>query len=197
MIAYLKGELLAVESETAVIEAQGVGYEIYGTALTLAHLSSRIGQSVAVWIYTHVREDALQLFGFPLKSEKELFLSLLKVNGVGPKMALSILSGGTAADIQDMIESGNAKALSSLPRVGKKTAEQIILTLQGKLVRAEKPAAGASKTALLENHKQVHTALVNLGFKLQKVDEFVADLPKDIEVEAGVRRGLAQLTSAR
>lgn len=192
MIGYVRGKLMGVENETVLLETGGVGYEVLCSAQTLAELSGLLDREVALWIYTHVREDALQLFGFPIKAEKELFLSLLKVNGVGPKMALSILSGARSADIMDMIENGNAKALSSLPRVGKKTAEQIILSLQGKLVRAAEPKS-AVKTSL---QKQVSTALVNLGFKTQKVDEFVAALPKDIDVEEGVRRGLSALSSA-
>lgn len=192
MIGYVRGKLLAIENETVLVETGGVGYEVLCSAPTIADLASSAGAEVAMWIHTHVREDALQLFGFPAKAEKDLFLSLLKVNGVGPKMALSILSGARSSEIMDMIESGNAKALSALPRVGKKTAEQIILSLQGKLVRAAEPK-NAAKSSL---QKQVQTALVNLGFKSQKVDEFVAALPKDIDVEEGVRRGLSALSSA-
>jgi Holliday junction DNA helicase RuvA len=102
------------------------------------------------------------------------------------------LSGGRVEQITELIESGNAKGLSSLPKVGKKTAEQIILTLQGKLVRAETTPA----TVRNEKQKQIHTALLNLGFKAPKVEEFVSALPKDIEVEEGVRRGLSALSSA-
>lgn len=192
MIGYVKGQVLAIEADTALVETGGVGYELLCSVHTLADLSAMIGKEAALWVHTHVREDALQLFGFLSRPEKDLFLSLLKVNGVGPKMALGVLSGATVANLHDMIESGNAKALSSLPRVGKKTAEQIILTLQGKLVRAE-PVKGAAKSGV---QKQITTALLNLGFKTQKVEEFVATLPKDIDVEAGVRQGLSALSGA-
>lgn len=192
MIGYVRGKLMAIENDSVLIEVGGIGYEVLCTTQAAIDLMSSSGKDVAMWIHTHVREDALQLYGFPTKSEKELFLSLLKVNGVGPKMALGILSGARSNDILDMIESGNAKALSALPRVGKKTAEQIILSLQGKLVRAE-PVKGVVRT---DAQKLVQNALVNLGFKNQKVEEFVAALPKDIDVEEGVRRGLSALSSA-
>ena len=112
------------------------------------------------------------------------------MNGIGPKVALSILSGASWSQIYDLIEKGDAKALSSLPKVGKKTAEQIILTLQGKLVRADdKTKAGDSA-----QWQQISFALVNLGFKPSIVDTFVSNLPKDINIEEGVRQGLMALS---
>ena len=122
MIAYLRGKLLEVTTDTAVIDVQGVGYETLCSGRTLDQLRMQVGQELRLWIYTHVREDALQLFGFGSRQEKEVFLSLLKVNGVGPKSALSILSGAEAEKIIGFIEAGDAKALSNLPKIGKKTA---------------------------------------------------------------------------
>ncbi|MBX2989042.1 MAG: Holliday junction branch migration protein RuvA [Bdellovibrionaceae bacterium] len=191
MIGFVRGKLLSAESEGLLLDTGGVGYELLCSINTLTDVAPRLGQDVSLWVHTHVREDALQLFGFSGKREKDLFLSLLKVNGVGPKMALGILSGGRVEDITGMVESGDAKGLSSLPKVGKKTAEQIILTLQGKLVRAE-----PVNTLKSETQKQIQTALLHLGFKAPKIDEFLTGLPKDIEVEEGVRRGLSALTGA-
>lgn len=191
MIGYLRGKIIEVNSDTALIDVQGVGYEIYASSNTLGDFQSLLGKDIIVWIHTHVREDALQLFGFHAKEEKNLFLSLLKVNGVGPKMALSILSGGRPAQIQEMIEAGNAKALSGLPKVGKKTAEQIILTLKGKLVSIEDTVKSRS-----ESHTQITSALLNLGYKSQLVDQFVATLPGDIPLEEGVRKGLQTLSGS-
>lgn len=190
MIGYLRGKIIEV-GDTALIDVQGVGYEINASAHTLSDMEGLLGKDIIVWIHTHVREDALQLFGFHDKAEKNLFLSLLKVNGVGPKMALSILSGGRPSEIQDMIEAGNAKGLSSLPKVGKKTAEQIILTLKGKLVSAEDGVVPKSKS---EAHTQITSALLNLGYKSQTVDQFVSTLPVDISLEEGVRKGFQTLS---
>lgn len=192
MIGYLKGILVEVAPDVALIDVNGVGYEILASANTLSDLQGLLGKEIIVWIHTHVREDAFQLFGFHSKEEKNLFLSLLKVNGVGPKMALSILSGGRVEQIHEMIESGNAKALSGLPKVGKKTAEQIILTLKGKLVLIEKTD---SKKKSANLHPDITSALVHLGFKPLAVEQFVATLPREANLEEGVRQGLAALSN--
>ncbi|MGE5084987.1 MAG: Holliday junction branch migration protein RuvA [Bacillota bacterium] len=191
MIGYLRGKIIEVIGDTALIDVQGVGYEVYASSKTLEDFMTLLGKDIIVWIHTHVREDALTLFGFHAKEEKNLFLSLLKVNGVGPKMALSILSGGRPAQIQDMIEAGNAKALSGLPKVGKKTAEQIILTLKGKLVSIDEGVKAKS-----ESLTQITSALLNLGYKSQLVDQFVSSLPTDISVEEGVRKGFQTLSGS-
>lgn len=192
MIGYLRGKIIEVLNDAALIDVNGVGYEILASANTLQDLTTLLGKDIIVWIHTHVREDALQLFGFHSKDEKNLFLSLLKVNGVGPKMALSICSGGRPAQIHEMIEAGNAKALSGLPKVGKKTAEQIILTLKGKLVSA----ADDVKIVKSESHTQITSALLNLGYKSQLVDQFVASLPGNTPLEEGVRKGLQTLSGS-
>jgi Holliday junction DNA helicase RuvA len=194
MIGYLKGIVMEVTPEAAILDVGGVGYEILGSGNTLSDLQDLLGKELILWIYTHVREDAFQLFGFISKEEKNLFLSLLKVNGVGPKMALSILSGGRVEQIHAMVESGDAKALSSLPKVGKKTAEQIILTLKGKLVLIEPTETGAKKKATVV-HPDITSALLNLGFKPQAVEQFVITLPKDVNLEEGVRKGLSALSN--
>lgn len=191
MIGYLRGKIIEVLNDSALIDVQGVGYEIHASSNTLGDLQTLLGKDIIVWVHTHVREDALQLFGFHSKEEKNLFLSLLKVNGVGPKMALSILSGGRPAQIQEMIEAGNAKALSGLPKVGKKTAEQIILTLKGKLVSIEETIKGRS-----EAHTEITSALLNLGYKSQLVDQFVSTLPPETSLEDGVRKGLQTLSGS-
>lgn len=191
MIGYLRGKIIEVLNDSAILDVHGVGYEISCSSNTLGDLQTLLGNDIIVWVHTHVREDALQLFGFHSKDEKNLFLLLLKVNGVGPKMALSILSGGRPGQIQAMIESGDAKALSTLPKVGKKTAEQIILTLKGKLVSIEESFAGKS-----ESHTQITSALLNLGYKAQVVDQFVSSLPTNISLEEGVRKGFQTLSGS-
>ncbi|MGZ3727534.1 MAG: Holliday junction branch migration protein RuvA, partial [Pseudobdellovibrio sp.] len=128
MIGFLEGIVFDVSSDSFILNVNGVGYDISAPLQTLNDVQVLLGQKMKVWIYSHVREDAFQLFGFLTKPEKEFFMQLLKVNGVGPKSALSVLSGAPVAQIQEWIEASDAKALSSLPKVGKKTAEQIILT---------------------------------------------------------------------
>lgn len=191
MIGYLRGKIIEVMSDSALIDVHGVGYEIHSSTNTLEDFQNLLGKDIIVWIHTHVREDALTLFGFHDREEKALFLSLLKVNGVGPKMALSILSGGRPEKIHKLIEDGDAKGLSGLPKVGKKTAEQIILTLKGKLVSIE----GTTKSKS-EAHTQITSALLNLGYKSQLVDQFVSGLPVDIPLEDGIRKGLQTLSGS-
>lgn len=193
MIGFLDGTVFDVGSEGFILNVNGVGYDISASAQTLADVQVLVGQPMKVWIYSHVREDAFQLFGFLTKPEKEFFMQLLKVNGVGPKSALAVLSGAPVNQIQDWIEASDAKALSALPKVGKKTAEQIILTLQGKLVRVAGPVKGKA-ARLNETHRQISSALVNLGFKNLNVDQFVATLAQTVTIEEGVREGLKKLS---
>lgn len=188
MIGYLKGQCLSFDSENVLVDVGGVGYEVFCSANTIAEISQQSQSQVIFWIYTHVREDQLQLFGFLHKEEKNLFLSLLKVNGIGPKLAMNVFSGGTYSHIVDMIENGDAKGLSSLPKVGKKTAEQIILTLQGKLVRVDD-----IKKKSVPRFSEISSALLNLGFKSQLVDEYISTLPEGTTLEDGVRKALSQL----
>jgi holliday junction DNA helicase RuvA len=193
MIGRIQGILVEANQDSLIVEVQGVGYEVHPHSRALVELQSRLGEPILLWIYTHVREDALQLFGFLTLDEKNLFLQLLKVNGVGPKLAQNILSGATSAEITNWIELGDAKALSKIPKVGKKTAEQIILTLQGKLVRIEM----ASKPQQSKTFKEIHFALTNLGFKTIVVEEFLTTLSDEHTVEEGIRLGLSQLAQAR
>lgn len=189
MIGFLRGEVVELQPEYFILDVHGVGYEVYASLQTIAQISENANKTISVWIYTHVREDALTLFGFQYREEKNLFLSLLKVNGVGPKMAIGILSGAPYDKLVELIENSDAKALSQLPRVGKKTAEQIILSLKGKLVRVQERPAETS-----QQRQQVSSALINLGFKPQLVDEYVSQLPKELSVEDSIRGGLAKLT---
>ncbi len=193
MIALLEGTVFDVTGDQFILLVNGVGYDISSSAQTLADVQVLMGQKLKVWIYSHIREDAFQLFGFLARAEKEFFQLLLKVNGVGPKMALSIMSGARVGQIQDWIEASDAKALSALPKVGKKTAEQIILTLQGKLVRIES-ATKSKVSKLTDTHRQISSALVNLGFKNQSVDLFVTSLGLTVTIEEGVREGLKKLS---
>ena len=196
MIGFLDGTVFDASMDHFILNVNGVGYDILASAQTLADVHVLIGQNLKVWIHSHVREDAFQLFGFLTKPEKEFFLQLLKVNGVGPKMALSIMSGARVSQIQDWIENSDAKSLSSLPKVGKKTAEQIILSLQGKLVRVDAKSKD-SGPKLNEIHRQISSALVNLGFKSQTVEQFVVSLENSVTLEDGVRQGLQKLAGPR
>lgn len=196
MIGLLRGEILSLGADHCLLLVGGVGYECHCSTSTLAEIAPQFGKSpaslVTLQIYTHVREDALQLFGFAEVLEKNLFLALLKVNGIGPKSALQILSGTTPRELSHLIETEDAKALSKLPKVGKKTAEQMILTLKGKLVLDidEKPTKSSGQEP---QQLQLKSALVNLGFKTVDVEKVVVGLG-ELSFEEGLRQGLKALT---
>lgn len=192
MIGYLKGNVLEVGLETVILEVNGVGYELACPGQILQDMATHRDTTQELWVYTHVREDALQLFGFSSADEKEFFLTLLKINGVGPKMALSILSGASIEQIMTMIEAEDVKALTQLPKVGKKTAEQMVLALKGKLVLSARPD-GKKAAPSSQNLQLITSALVNLGYKLADVERAMIEFPRDMEVQEGVRRGLQVL----
>jgi Holliday junction DNA helicase RuvA len=149
-------------------------------------------KEITVYTYLHVREDILQLFGFSTILEKKLFLSLIKVNGVGPKMATLMLGGAPIKKIVDWIEAGDAKALTQLPKVGKRTAEQLILTLRGRLVDATGVPENLDKPRSVRD--DVVSALLNLGFKAGDVERAVEEIPENCTLEIGVRTGLQYLS---
>lgn len=187
MIGYLQGTIRWMESSQIIIDVQGVGYEVTCSSNTLVDLLE--GQGAALWIYTHVREDVIHLFGFTSQVEKKLFESLLKVNGIGPKMAIQILSGASLDQIIDSIEQQDVKALTQLPKVGKKIAEQMILTLRGKLVVDDaRTSAGQD---------DLSSALTNLGFKIQDVQDIVKKVDRKKPFEEQLRLALTSLGGGR
>ncbi len=188
MISFLRGKFLEAYGDAIIIDVNGVGYEAHCSVHTIEYAMTA-KKEAQVWIYTHVREDQITLFGFASKNEKALFMALLKVNGVGPKVALNILSGGTPENLVQMIENEDARSLSKIPKVGKKTAEQIILTLRGKLLKAEEVVS-----AHMGVKKQIFFALVNLGFKDVDVERVMKDISDTIEFENGFRQSLSALS---
>jgi len=189
MIGFLRGEVQWVEADQMILVASGVGYEVCCTPATLA--VAQPGQALEIYIYTQVREDAISLYGFLKPLEKQIFMSLIKVNGIGPKSAIQILGAATIERLLDLINMGDAKGLSQLPKVGKKTAEQIVLTLKGKLVTVDEVA----KPAASKTRQEIVSALVHLGFRLNDVEKAVDQLPQHADLETGVREGLAALTN--
>lgn len=199
MIGFLAGRIIDRHEDGCVLDVNGVGYELSCSVTTLD--DTLASDDVRLWVHTAVREDAITLYGFSTSVEKQMFLSLLKVNGVGPKMAIKILSAAPTTHLSQMIEAGDVKALSGLPKVGKKTAEQLVLSLKGKLVVSSEPVAASSKkkpAALTPKFSgtraDVLSALVNLGFRLPDAERVVGDLPEEIDLQEGVRSGLQALS---
>lgn len=191
MINFLRGTVIDMEGETLTLFNQGIGYEVNTSS---QHLDETLnGEPLELWIYTHVREDQLSLFGFRSKAEKQLFMSLIKVNGIGPKVAIRILGAAPLSMILQMIDNGDAAGLAKLPKVGKKTAETIILELRGKLVQLESEKQKKAFAARAE----IVSALVNLGFKTTDVEGVVSAMSVDTDLQSGVRQGLQMLTNER
>jgi len=165
MIALLRGLLIEKHPNQAIVDAGGVGYDVTIPVSTYTHLPD-VGTEVRLRIYTHVREDALALFGFLTQDEKALFEKLISVSGIGPKMAMAVLSGIPAADLINSIRRGEVERLVRIPGVGKKTAERMVLELRDKMPApsGEEPGAPAPPQAALTAVEQdVLSALLNLG----------------------------------
>jgi Holliday junction DNA helicase RuvA len=175
VIAHLRGRLLSKHPNAAVVETGGVGYEVIISIPTFSGLPA-IGAEVALFIHTHVREDALALFGFLKPEDKQLFEKLLSVSGIGPKLAITILSGMAADAMVAAIRGNNVALLTRIPGIGKKTAERMVLELRDKLDSfGTTPEAMAAATPVEED---VISALVNLGYQRPVVERAMGRFEK-------------------
>jgi len=161
MIAHLRGRLISKHPNQAIVEAAGVGYDVTITVPTFSDLPA-LGAEVALHIHTHVREDAIALFGFLRADEKQLFEKLITVSGIGPKLAITILSGMPTADMVGAIRSNDFARLTRIPGIGKKTAERMCVELRDKLDAFGAPQTAAPVSAIEED---VISALTNLGYQ--------------------------------
>ncbi len=195
MIAYLHGTLRQLDATRALVVCAGVGYEVHISLSTYYKLEGR--SEVELEIYTHVREDTLSLYGFATNEEKFAFEKLISISGIGPTLAQKILSGIDVADLADAITRDDVRKLSSIPGVGRKTAERVCLELRDKLKLPE----GAPATPSTARHAvddDVHSALVNLGYKPAAADAALDAARKqtgiDAEFSTLLKASLRQLT---
>jgi Holliday junction DNA helicase RuvA len=163
MIAHLRGKLLAKHPNQAVVETGGVGYDVTISVPTFSDLPAA-GADVALHIHTHVREDVIALYGFLRPSEKVLFEKLITVSGIGPKLAITILSGMAADEMVGAIRGNDVARLTRIPGIGKKTAERMVLELRDKLPEAA-PTVTAAAPVMSGTEEDVLSALVNLGYQ--------------------------------
>jgi Holliday junction DNA helicase RuvA len=184
MVGSLRGKVLEVHVSTFLLEVGGVGYVVKAAAPVLSSLF--VGEERFVYIHDHVREDARDLFGFSSYSELEFFERLLSISGVGPKVALTILSVGSIDTVRRAVMQGDLAMLTSVPGVGKKTAQKIILDLKGQLVEEEGMSPGDG---------EVVEALVSLGYSAQTSREALKSVsPEIVDVAARVREALKRLS---
>ncbi|UCC41653.1 MAG: Holliday junction branch migration protein RuvA [Candidatus Aminicenantes bacterium] len=187
MIAYLKGNLIQKSTSQIVLDIGGVGYRAWiplSTYLKLGELS----ETVELFIYTHVTDNSLSLYGFATEEEKETFLKLITISGIGPKLALNILSGIEASDLEDAIRQSDVARISLIPGIGKKTAMRIALELQEKLEKKEKVFEAKGS----QEKEDIISALMNLGFKRKEVERIVDETINSLTPEAGFEKLLRE-----
>ena len=165
MIGSLRGKLLRIDGTTALIEAGGVGYEVEMPVTSLAKVSGKTGQEVFVYVHHAVREDAQVLYGFVDLEARELFRTLIKVSGIGPKSALAALSTFGPEEFAEAIAQGRAASLTRIPGVGRKTAERMIVELRDRMKGFAEGLAAAAGAAQAPAFDEAVAALVSLGFK--------------------------------
>lgn len=176
MIAHLRGKLLAKHPNQAIVETSGVGYDVTITVPTFSDLPD-VGADVALHIHTHVREDVIALYGFLRPSEKLLFEKLITVSGIGPKLAITILSGMAADEMVGAIRGNDVAKLTRIPGIGKKTAERMVLELRDKLPEPGKAAPAMAVMSAVE--EDVLSALVNLGYQRAAAEKALAIAAKE------------------
>ncbi|HJT27895.1 MAG TPA: Holliday junction branch migration protein RuvA [Pyrinomonadaceae bacterium] len=203
MIAHLNGILLSKQATSVIVDVSGVGYEVSIPLSTFYDLED-LGSTVQLRIYTHVREDAIQLYGFKTTRERELFLKIISVSGIGPKLGITLLSGMSADEMIASIRTNNLARLTLIPGVGRKTAERLILELREKIADLssaeleEELGAKPEATELTENTVRADalSALLNLGYQRSGAEKAIdAALGEggDVTVESILRRSLKKL----
>jgi len=193
MIAHLRGKLISKHPNQAIVESCGVGYDVTITVPTFSELL-QVGSEVALHIHTHVREDAIALYGFLRSPEKNLFEKLITVSGIGPKLAITILSGMPSDEMTRSIRGNDVARLTRIPGIGKKTAERMVLELRDKLP-PDGTEAVAAIPALSAVEEDVLSALVNLGYQRATAEKALSGTAgKNGSFEGMFRAALATLS---
>jgi len=192
VIAHLRGRIHEKQPNRIVVDVDGVGYEV-AVPLSTYYGLGEPGSEIALRIHTHVREDALALYGFATPLEQELFLRLIGISGIGPKVGLAVLSGIEPAELVRAIERGDVARLTAIPGVGKKTSERIVLEMKDRLPRpqAAASAGGDAPAGGSPVRDDVLSALVNLGYHRPLAEKAVAAVLKSVP-DGGFERTLKQ-----
>jgi Holliday junction DNA helicase RuvA len=189
MIGRLNGTLADKNPPQVLVDCHGVGYEVDVPMSTFYNLPA-VGESVSLLIHFVVREDAQVLFGFGTPSERHAFRQLIRISGVGPRTALSVLSGMSVGDIAQAVTAQDASRLVKVPGIGKKTAERLLLELKGKLGADMGASSGA---AAGESQSDILQALVALGYSDKEAQAAVKALPREVGVSEGIKLALKAL----
>lgn len=178
MYSYIYGKIESVESGHIVVDNNGIGYLVY----VPNPYAFKEGEMTKVYVYQHIREDEMSFFGFKTLGEKELFLQLINVKGLGPRMALPILAMGSIGGIVDAINRENLLYLKKFPKIGDKLAKQIVLDLKGKIQTSE--------TVVVNETDEVYEALIALGYKDKDVKNVIGRVNKENTVEEQIKEAL-------
>jgi holliday junction DNA helicase RuvA len=197
MIAFLRGRIHDKQPNRVIVDVDGVGYDVHVPLSTFYDLGD-VGDEVALRTYLHVREDALQLYGFLTELERQVFERLIGISGIGPKLAIAVLSGIETRDLVAAVQRGDVARLTGIPGIGKKTAERIVLELRDRLAQLAAPApAGPAPAAPADRRRtDLLSALQNLGYHRQQadkaIDAVVTSIP-DATFEQALRAALREL----
>ena len=192
MIAHLRGKLIARHPNQVIVDAMGVGYEVTISVPTFSELPPAGGE-VALHIHTHVREDQIALYGFLRPEEKHLFEKLISVSGIGPKLAITILSGMPTDEMTSAIRGNDVARLTKSPGIGRKTAERMVLELRDKL-----PPVGTDQVHVIPSlsavQEDVLSALMNLGYQRASAEKALTTIEKNGSFDAMFRAALAVMS---
>jgi len=200
MIAHVRGHLIQKSPGAVIIEANGIGYRIHISLSTFYDLPD-LEETIKIYTYTHVREDALQLYGFSSLLEKGIFQMLISVSGIGPKLGLNILSGIAPADLMRSLETGDVTRLMGIPGVGRKTAERLIFDLREKAHKIQADAALRPMDFRPRGDffEDVVSALVNLGYKKSQAEKAVETVIQEtpgVNLEKALKESLKILAAS-
>jgi holliday junction DNA helicase RuvA len=197
MIAFLRGRVLDKQPNRIIVDVAGVGYEVHVPLSTFYEVGDQ-GTEVSLRVYTHVREEALHLYGFLSDLERQVFERLISISGIGPKLAIAVLSGMDSREVVTAIQRGDVARLTGIPGIGKKTAERIVLELKDRLMQLASPAiAGAVPAPSTDDRLRADllSALQNLGYHRQQVERAISAVVTgtDVTFEHALRSALREL----
>jgi Holliday junction DNA helicase RuvA len=188
MIGFLAGNIISLKPTKLLLDVNGVGYSVNISINTFENISDK--KNISLHIHTNVKEDAITLFGFYNETEKEMFELLISVNGIGPKLGLSVLSGIQVDELKEAIETGNISRLIAIPGVGRKTAERVVLELRSKV---DKIKESEGQTISYSIKHEAISALTTLGYNYKLAENAVRDIlssSKDISLEELIKKAL-------
>lgn len=197
MIAHLSGKLLSKQPNQVIVDVNGVGYEVHVPLSTFYEIGE-IGNPVQLRIYTHVREDTIALFGFKSTKEKVMFEQVTSISGIGPKLGITILSGMPVDELVAAIRQSNLARLTSIPGIGKKTAERLVVELRDKLAKTVPTGEQTAVQSVSQPQEDVISALVNLGYAKPSAEKAVQAVVSSSKTEPAfeelLRTALRQLS---